>query len=118
MEKVHPDDIAFKVQTWLSNPEAMTPHDANCRFQDTDGGYRWFNVRAKPLCDNSGRVQSWYGVLIDINSQRKAEETSRESEFKLRDIIETMPSMLWSTAPDGEPTHINQRILDCASRIS
>ena len=36
----------------------------------------------------------------------------RESELKLREIIETMPSMLWSTAPDGEPTHVNQRILD------
>jgi PAS domain S-box-containing protein len=43
-----------------------------------------------------------------------AERTAklRDSELKLREIIETMPSMLWSTAPDGEPTHVNQRILD------
>jgi PAS domain S-box-containing protein len=43
-----------------------------------------------------------------------AERTAelRESELKLLEIIETMPSMLWSTAPDGEPTHVNQRILD------
>src|SRR6516225_9384146 len=37
MEKVHPDDVAFKVQSWLSNLEAMTSHDANCRFQGADG---------------------------------------------------------------------------------
>jgi PAS domain S-box-containing protein len=112
MEKVHPDDIAFKVQTWLNNLEAMTSHDANCRFQGADGAYRWFNVRGEPLRDSGGRVQNWYGVLIDIDSRKKAEETSRESELKLREIIETMPSMIWSTGPDGEPTHINQRVVD------
>jgi PAS domain S-box-containing protein len=112
MDKVHPDDIAFKVQSWLSNLEAMTSHDANCRFQGADGVYRWFNVRAEPLRDIGGRVQNWYGVLIDIDSQKKAEDASRESELKLREIIETIPSMLWSTSPDGEPTHINQRILE------
>jgi PAS domain S-box-containing protein len=112
MEKVHPDDVAFKVQSWLSNLEAMTSHDANCRFQGADGAYRWFNVRGEPLCDDGGGVKNWYGVLIDIDDQKKAEEASRESELKLREIIETVPSMLWATAPDGEPTHINQRILD------
>jgi PAS domain S-box-containing protein len=112
MEKVHPDDVAFKVQSWLSNLEAMTSHDANCRFQGADGAYRWFNVRGEPLCDDGGGVKNWYGVLIDIDDQKKAEEASRESELKLREIIETMPSMIWSTGPDGEPTHVNQRVID------
>jgi PAS domain S-box-containing protein len=111
MEKVHPDDIAFKAQSWLSL-EAMNSHDAICRFQGADGVYRWFNVRGEPFRDNGGRVQYWYGVLIDVDTQKKAEDTSRESELKLREIIETLPSMLWSTAPDGEPTHVNERILD------
>jgi PAS domain S-box-containing protein len=112
MEKVHPDDIAFKVQSWLGNLEAMTSHEANCRFQGADGAYRWFNVRGEPLRDSGGRVQNWYGVLIDIDNQKKAEETSRDSEFKLREIIETLPSMIWSTRPDGEPTYVNQRVID------
>ena len=36
----------------------------------------------------------------------------RESEYKLRQIIETVPAFLWSTGLDGEPTHVNQRLLD------
>ena len=239
MEKVHPDDVAFKVQSWLSNLETMTSQDANCRFQGADGAYRWFNVRGEPLRDSDGRVQHWYGVLIDIDERKKtenllrrseahlaeaqrlshtgavayngtailfaseetyhiwgfdpaqglpsrevvfqrihpgdrdwlsaevrravdekrrfsvayrisladgtvkhletigqpvfsasgklveifatqtdvterkrAEDALRESEYKLRRIVETVPSMLWSTAPDGEPTRLNQRILD------
>lgn len=111
MKKVHREDVAFKVQSWLSNLEAMTPHDSNCRFQGADGAYRWFNVRGEPLRDG-GRVQKWYGVLVDIDNQKNAEDASRESELKLREIIETMPSMIWSTGPDGERTHVNQRVID------
>jgi PAS domain S-box-containing protein len=112
MEKAHPDDVAFKSQTWLSNLETTTSYDVNCRFQGADGTYRWFNVRGEPLRDGDGNVQSWYGVFIDIDDQKKAEEKSRESELKLRQMIETVPGLVWSNGPDGEPTHINQRMLD------
>jgi PAS domain S-box-containing protein len=112
MEKVHPDDVAFKTQSWLSNLETMTSDGASCRFQGADGAYRWFNVRGEPLRDSDGSVQNWYGTFIDIDNQKKAEEKSLESELKLRQIIETLPSHIWSSAPDGEPTHFNQRIVD------
>ena len=36
----------------------------------------------------------------------------RESELKLLQIIETVPGLVWSNGPDGEPTHVNQRMLD------
>ena len=112
MDKVHPDDIAFKVQTWLTNLEAMTSHHANCRFLGADGEYRWFNVRGEPLRESNGRVLSWYGVLIDVDDQRKAEEALQASEYRLRQIIETVPSMLWTAGPDGEITQVNRQVLD------
>ena len=45
---------------------------------------------------------------------RRAEQALREGELKFREFIEIMPSMLWSAAPGGEPTHVNQRVLDYA----
>jgi PAS domain S-box-containing protein len=112
MEKVHPDDVAFKVRSWLENLESGTAHDAACRFRGADGQYRWFAVRGEPLRSDDGRVLNWYGVLIDIDDQRKAEEALRESEYKLRQIIDTVPGLIWSTGPNGEPTHVSQRLLD------
>ena len=112
MEKVHPDDVAFKVRTWLDNLDSGNPHDASCRFRGADGRYRWFAVRAEPLRASDGGVLGWYGVLIDIDDQRKAEEALRESEDKLRQIIDTVPGLIWSTGPDGEPTYVSQRLLD------
>ena len=112
MEKVHPDDVAFKVRTWLQNLESGTPHNVTCRFRGADSRYRWFEVRGEPSRASDGRVLSWYGVLIDIDDRRKAEDALRESEYKLRQIIETVPSLLWSLGPSGEQTQLNQRALD------
>src|SRR6202167_1319438 len=112
MGKVHPDDIAFKVKTWLKALESESPHDVVCRIRGADGRYRWFEVRGEPLRASDGAVLSWYGVLIDIDDRRKAEEALREGEYKLRQIIETVPSLLWSLGPNGEQTQLNQRALD------
>jgi PAS domain S-box-containing protein len=51
-------------------------------------------------------------VNLDIEELKCAEQALRESEYKLRQIIDTVPSLLWSTGPDGEPTHVSQRLLD------
>jgi PAS domain S-box-containing protein len=83
MQKAHPDDVGFKVQSWLTNLEAMASHDVNCRFQGADGAYRWFNVRGEPLRDGDGSVQSWYDVFIDIDNQTKARERLRQLEADL-----------------------------------
>src|ERR1700688_812225 len=112
MDKVHPDDVAFKVKSWLQNLESGKPHDVVCRIRGADGRYRWFEVRGEPLRASDGAVLSWYGVLIDIDDRRRAEEALRESEYNLRRIIDTVPGLIWSTRPDGEPTHVSQGLLD------
>jgi PAS domain S-box-containing protein len=112
MDKVHPDDVGFKVRSWLANLESGNPHDVVCRIRGADGRYRWFEVRGEPLRASNGAVLSWYGVLIDIDDRRTAEEALRESEFELRQIIETVPSLLWSLGPNGEQTQLSQRALD------
>jgi PAS domain S-box-containing protein len=67
----------------------------------------------KTLRDANQRLEVTDEALrIEDVERKRAEEALRESEYRLRQIIETVPSLLWSTDPDGEPTHINQRILD------
>jgi PAS domain S-box-containing protein len=82
-ERVHPEDVAFKARNWLTSLETENPHDVVCRFRGADGRYRWFNVRGEPLRASDGTVLSWYGVLIDIDERKKAEELLRRSEAHL-----------------------------------
>jgi PAS domain S-box-containing protein len=54
----------------------------------------------------------WYGLSIETDDRMKAEEALRTSEYNLHKIIETVPGLIWSNGSDGEPTHVNQRMLD------
>jgi PAS domain S-box-containing protein len=70
-------------------------------------------VERETLRDANQRLEITNEALrIENLERKKAEEALRGSEYKLRQVIETVPSFLWSTAPDGEPTHVNQRTLD------
>ena len=40
-------------------------------------------------------------VCEDITERKRAEEAARRSEEELRQVIETVPAMVWTALPDG-----------------
>jgi PAS domain S-box-containing protein len=54
------------------------------------------------------------GVIfaLDLTERKRAEEALGENERKLRRFFESVPCQFWSADPDGEPTYVNQRLLD------
>jgi PAS domain S-box-containing protein len=82
------------------------------RCRRADGAYHWFLNRSLPLRDDEGKIVKWYGILFDINSLKETESALQIREHELLGIIETIPSMFWSTSPTGEITHLNQKVLD------
>ena len=109
---VHPADYQESIEAFYYAIQTGTSFQGVARLRRADGEFRWHHSRCEPLYDREGRIVQWYGLSVDIDDGKRAENELRESEHKLRRIVETVPSMLWSTAPDGEPTRINQRILD------
>ena len=109
---VHPDDRAETQDNWSTRLRTGEGGEGSFRVLNAQGGYRWFRSRVEPLRANDGTLLQWVGVNVDIDELKCAEEGLRESEYKLRQLIETVPGLIWSTAPDGEPTQLNQRILD------
>ncbi len=83
-------------------------HEAVCRFRGADGQYRWFAVSGAPLKAGDGHVLRWYGVMIDIDDRRKAEEAIRESEGKFRDYAETASDWFWEMGPDYKFTLLTE----------
>jgi PAS domain S-box-containing protein len=109
---LHLDDHEETRKVWSTCLRRGEAGEVSFRVRNAQGGYRWFLSRAEPLRASDGTLLQWVGLNLEIEDLKYAEQALRESELKLREIIETMPSMLWSAAPDGEPTHLNQRILD------
>jgi PAS domain S-box-containing protein len=109
---LHPDDHEKSRKSWSTCLRTGEFAEESFRVRNAQGGYRWFRSRVEPLRASDGTLLQWVGVNVDIDELKCAEEGLRESEYKLRQLIETVPGLIWSTAPDGEPTHLNQRILD------
>ncbi|MEM5295772.1 PAS domain-containing protein [Burkholderia sp. JPY481] len=80
MDSVHPDDRAGLMSVWSSVMASQLPGAAEARMQRYDGQYRWFLFRTSPLRDQHGKVVKWYGVNIDIDDRKRAEEELRRSE--------------------------------------
>jgi len=55
-----------------------------------------------------GTVLSWFGVLIDIDDRKKAEDALREGEAKLRDYAETASDWFWEIGPDYKFTLLTE----------
>jgi PAS domain S-box-containing protein len=91
---------------------AGEPVEQELRCRRADGTYLWFLNRDFPLRDDQGNIIKWYGVLTNINALKETESALQTREHELLGIIETIPSMLWSTSPTGEVTHISQRVLE------
>jgi PAS domain S-box-containing protein len=49
---------------------------------------------------------------MDIDDQKKAEDALRQSERELRLLVDTVPSMIYLTTPDGRPYYYNKRFVD------
>jgi PAS domain S-box-containing protein len=69
----------------------------------------WVNVIFTLLRDSYGRPRRLIVIHEDISEQKRAEEALRQSEQRLRDVIETIPTMAWATRPDGANDFVNQR---------
>src|SRR3954453_8579916 len=109
---LHSDDHGETRTVWSTCLHTGKAGEISFRVRNAQGGYRWFLSRFEPLRASDGSLLQWVGVNLDIEELKRAEEGSRESEYKLRQIFETVPGLLWSAGPDGEPTYVNQRIVD------
>jgi PAS domain S-box-containing protein len=109
---LHPDDREQAREYWSNCLRAGEAGEHSYRVRDAQGFYRWFLTSFEPLRANDGTLLLWVGATLDIEELKRTEKALRESEYKLRQIIETVPGLIWSTAPDGEPRHLNQRVLD------
>jgi PAS domain S-box-containing protein len=113
---LHPDEHEEARKYWSNCLRTGEGGEQDYRVRDAQGNYRWFLTRAEPLRASDGSLLLWIGVTLDIEELKRAGEALRESEYKLRQIIETVPSHLWSADPNFEPTHLNQHLLNYFGR--
>jgi C4-dicarboxylate-specific signal transduction histidine kinase len=99
---VHPDDLKRITERWLASETTGEPLDYEARLRrGSDGVYRWFQTRARPLRDKRGKIVKCCAVATDIEDRKRAEqerEKLRQLEADLAHInrVSTMGEMVAS----------------------
>jgi PAS domain S-box-containing protein len=96
-----------------------TTLDGEFPLMSRDGLEPMIRIVGHPVLGASGEILEFVGTVIDITEQREARAALqrafaeiKSSEDRLRLIIDTIPTLAWSTRPDGMADFFNQRWLD------
>jgi len=88
---IHPQDLSDVTEKWRANMAAEEPYENEMRLRRADGEYRWFLVRTAPLYDEQGKLIKWYGVAIDIEDSKWAQDELRLAYQRLSYHFENTP---------------------------
>jgi PAS domain S-box-containing protein len=111
-ELVHPEDALEVERSFRNCFESGGSAAMRFRWREKDGVYRWAECRVEPRRDEDGIVAEWYGVSLDIDDEMRAQESLRDRERELTQLVNMVPVHISSLTPDGEPIFFNKRLLD------
>jgi len=92
--RVHPDDLA-QIDGGLARAMARRdPYAAEFRVVWPDGSVHWVAGRGEFIFDSTGRQARMFGTVTEITDRKRTEAALRESEARLRLVIENAPAAL------------------------
>ena len=101
MSRVHPEDrnaVDAAVQRAIRQHDS---YDITHRILRPDGEVRTVRENAEIVRNAEGNVMRMIGTVLDITAQMRSEAALRESEAKLRTVIQGFPIILWMMDRNG-----------------
>ncbi len=116
LEMVHPEDRSGVEQRakMESTRKDMPDSEGDFRIILPDGRIKHLYSIAHPVMNELGEIIEVVGTTMDITERKRAEETIRQSERELRQILDFAPQQVAVLGPDGDRTRLyaNQTVLD------
>lgn len=89
----HPDDLSHVVTTLEKSAETMDMWHAEFRVLHPERGEIWVDGRSIPQQEDDGSM-SWYGVLTDVTTSKRAQEEIRKLYTHLEDQVSRRTAQL------------------------
>ena len=102
---IHPDDMAVRRDIEASLRASGEVALTEVRFRTRDGRWRWLEWTTRVDVERE-RV---YGAARDVTDRREDEAAVRDSEARLRGIIEHSPSAIFVKSLDGRYLMVNEQ---------
>lgn len=95
IRSIYPDDRAKVLEALERLERAGEPLRVEYRFVRQDGRIVWHRNEIWPIRDARGTVHSWHALIIDITSEKQAEQALREAEERYRTLVEQLPAVVY-----------------------
>lgn len=107
-DHIHPDDkeAVFANLTIFASSKSKMDYNHEYRFLHKDGRYRYLYDELKVVVNESGKPVRIIGFCIDITTRKEAEAALKNSEEKLRTVIENASDAI-CVITDDKMTVIN-----------
>jgi PAS domain S-box-containing protein len=106
----HPDDVAeddeFIAAVAAGRGDSL---ERDRRYLHRDGSVVWVHVRAEVIRDRAGEPLYAVSHLQDITDRRRSEEKLRESERRLRSVIDNTPALVYVKGRDYRYQLVNSK---------
>jgi formate hydrogenlyase transcriptional activator len=109
--RTHPQDRALAQQVIEHASKTGTDFEHEYRLLLPSGASKHVRALAQAFQDASGNLE-FVGAVSDISEQRRAEAVIREQEAELREVVDTIPAVVWSALPDGSNSYANRRSVE------
>ena len=81
------------------------------RLSRPDGGLQWIRTSKLPLRDRDGKVTGVIGTYEDITERKRAEEEVRESNERVKLVLDSVPEAVYGIDMHGKCTFCNPACL-------
>jgi PAS domain S-box-containing protein len=111
VQRVHPQDRADFQKVIDGASRGAPDFEHTHRLLLPDGGVKHVHAKARALQDASGN-REFVGAVTDITEQVRGEAVIRKQEAELREVVDTIPAIVWSALPDGSNSYVNSRYIE------
>jgi PAS domain S-box-containing protein len=100
-QSIHQEDAEKVHLAFLKAVTNRTPFESENRIVRPDGSVRVVLEVAYPYFDETGQPVKYIGTTLDITERRQLEESVRQSELRLRSIVEGTSDAVFIKDKDG-----------------
>jgi PAS domain S-box-containing protein len=73
---------------------------------------RWYATHVEPLRDSAGAIRGTVGIAVDMTEARRADRALRDSEARLRQVIDLVPHFIFAKDEEGRFLLVNRAVAD------
>jgi PAS domain S-box-containing protein len=118
-DRIHPDDRVGNAEAALRAIREKADFEVDFRILHSDGSIKYIHSVGHPVVGDDGEVTELVGTHVDVTEQHLAKvalqeafDKIKQSEDRLRLVIDTIPTLVWRAGPEGIPDFLNQPALD------